>query len=129
MVQERSQLNLTWWLSFFMIDKNIYPLFFFYPLLRTNSPLGNFGRYYMPCSFSSSGSFLGLTLIVVYKGEKNLTQFQADATNSSLVAGSNPADSGDDKGTFHGVSICRGLSRSHAWGDRACYWVPTKRME
>ncbi|THU53943.1 hypothetical protein C4D60_Mb10t19730 [Musa balbisiana] len=49
----------------------------------------------------------------VYKGEKNLTQFQADATNSSLVAGSNPADSGDDKGTFHGVSICRGLSSIH----------------
>ncbi|CAD5184918.1 unnamed protein product [Musa acuminata subsp. malaccensis] len=46
-------------------------------------------------------------------GEKNRTQFQADATNSSLVAGGNPADSGDDKGTFHGVSICRGLSSTH----------------
>ncbi|CAL9098797.1 unnamed protein product [Musa textilis] len=39
----------------------------------------------------------------VYMGEKNWAQFQADATNSSLVAGSNPADSGDDKGTFHRV--------------------------
>ncbi|RWW42463.1 hypothetical protein BHE74_00051993 [Ensete ventricosum] len=58
-----------------------------------------------PLRSKTKSPFSDFRSYMVEKNRKLRAQFQADATTSSLGAGSNHADSGDDKGIFHGVSI------------------------
>ncbi|CAL9098799.1 unnamed protein product [Musa textilis] len=58
-----------------------------------------------PLRSKTKSPFADFRSYMVEKNRKLRAQFQADATTSSLGAGSNHADSGDDKGIFHGVSI------------------------
>ncbi|CAL9198055.1 DNA repair protein REV1-like isoform X1 [Musa acuminata AAA Group] len=58
-----------------------------------------------PLRSKTKSPFSDFRSYMVEKNRKLRAQFQADATTSSLGAGSGHADSGDDKGIFHGVSI------------------------
>ncbi|CAL9178132.1 unnamed protein product [Musa hybrid cultivar] len=69
---------------------------------RRNPPTTNPQR---PLRSKTKAPFADFRSYMVEKNRKLRAQFQADATTSSLGAGSGHADSGDEKGIFHGVSI------------------------